>query len=84
MMFEIYRNPKVAVPDYHLLDPLWMHLAFLSEDVRRDQERLVNAGARVVDGFTLNPAGDQLAMLRDPWGIPLQLVKRAVPMLKTT
>ena len=27
-----------------------------------------------------SPAGDDLAMLRDPWGFALQLVKRAKPM----
>jgi hypothetical protein len=27
------------------------------------------------------PAGDQLAMLRDPWGVAIQLVKRAQPLM---
>jgi uncharacterized glyoxalase superfamily protein PhnB len=81
VLFEIYRNPKASIPDYPSIDPLWMHLAFLSNDVRKDQDRLIKAGAQLVDGFNTNPAGDQLAMLRDPWGIPLQLVKRAQPML---
>ena len=81
VLLEIYRNPKASVPDYEAVDPLWLHLAFLSDDVRRDQERLLKAGAKLVEGFNTNPAGDHLAMLRDPWGIPLQLVKRAQPML---
>jgi hypothetical protein len=29
----------------------------------------------------MTPAGDELVMLRDPWGVALQLVKRAQPML---
>jgi hypothetical protein len=32
--------------------------------------------------LTTTPAGDSLVMLRDPWGIALQLVKRAQPMLR--
>jgi hypothetical protein len=27
------------------------------------------------------PAGDEMLILRDPWDLPLQLVKRAEPML---
>jgi hypothetical protein len=27
------------------------------------------------------PSGDVFAMLRDPWGIPLQLVRRKQPMI---
>jgi glyoxylase I family protein len=80
-MMELYRNPRVAVPDYQAMDPLLVHIAFASEDPQRDRDRLVAAGASVVDDYTKTPAGDELVMLRDPWGIALQLVKRANPML---
>src|SRR5215204_5437485 len=50
-MFEMYRNPTVSIPDYFALNPLWLHLAFLSEDIQRDQDRLLKAGATLVDGF---------------------------------
>jgi hypothetical protein len=26
--------------------------------------------------------GDEIAIVRDPWGIPIQFVKRAEPMFK--
>jgi hypothetical protein len=29
----------------------------------------------------VTPAGDHLAMLRDPWGLPIQLVHRSTPMI---
>jgi glyoxylase I family protein len=80
-MIEIYRNPRVGVPDYASIDPLLVHLAFVSGDLRADRDRLVAAGARVVEDVVTTPAGDQLAMLRDPWDVPLQLVKRAEPMV---
>lgn len=80
-MMELYCNPKVAVPDYQAMDPLLVHIAFVSADPQRDRDRLVAAGASVVDDYTKTPAGDELVMLRDPWGIALQLVKRASPML---
>jgi uncharacterized glyoxalase superfamily protein PhnB len=81
VMVELYRNPKVSVPDYEKMDPLLVHLAFISDAPAADRGRLVKAGAKVVEDFMTSPAGDQLVMLRDPWGIALQLVKRAAPML---
>jgi uncharacterized glyoxalase superfamily protein PhnB len=81
VMIEIYRNPKVSVPDYNQIDPLWLHLAFISERPAADRNRLVAAGATVIEDFTTSPTGDQLVMLRDPWGTALQLLKRAQPML---
>jgi hypothetical protein len=36
----------------------------------------------LAEDFSTNPVGDELLMLRDPWGIGLQLVKRGTPMLR--
>ncbi len=47
-----------------------------------DMRRLVAAGATHVSGPEVVAGGDEVAMLRDPWGICVQLVKRAQPMLK--
>ena len=84
VLFEIYRNPRVAVPDYSAVNPLLMHLALLSENPAVDRDRLVAAGAQVADPISTNEQGDQLLMLRDPWGLPLQLIKRAEPMLRAS
>jgi glyoxylase I family protein len=81
VMLEIYRNPKVPVPNYDQVDPLLMHLALVSAAPAVDRDRLAGAGAKVVEDLVTSPTGDQLVMLRDPWGIALQLVKRAKPML---
>ena len=81
VMLEIYRNPKVSVPDYNQMDPLWLHLAFLSERPTAYRDRLVAAGARIVEDLSTTPGGDEIIMLRDPWGTALQLVKRAQPMI---
>jgi catechol 2,3-dioxygenase-like lactoylglutathione lyase family enzyme len=82
VMLEIYRNPQVPVPDYAAMNPQLLHLAFVSTAPAADRDRLVKAGAKVADDLMTSPAGDQLVMLRDPWGLALQLVKRAAPMLK--
>ena len=84
VMVELYRNPKVPVPDYAAMDPLLLHIAFLSENPAADRDRLIVAGAQVVDDLVTTPLGDQLIMLRDPWHVALQLVWRATPMLART
>ena len=40
-MIEIYNNPKAAVPDYHKIDPLILHLAFAADDVRATRDAFV-------------------------------------------
>jgi catechol 2,3-dioxygenase-like lactoylglutathione lyase family enzyme len=80
-MIEIYCNPRVAVPDYRTMDPMLVHVAFYSDNPRADRDRLVAAGATIAEDHTVTPAGDEMLILRDPWALPLQLVKRAEPML---
>jgi glyoxylase I family protein len=81
MMIEIYRQPHIRVPDYRDMDPLLLHLAFVSNDVEKDRARLIAAGATAVGEIQKTPTGDELAMLRDPWGFAIQLAQRATPMV---
>jgi len=82
MMLEIYNNPPDAVPDYASMDPLLLHIAFMADDVKGIREKLIAAGATAVGEVTITPSGDELAMLRDPWGVAIQFVKRTKPMLR--
>ena len=81
MMLEIYHNPPDAVPDYSSMDPLLLHIAFMVDDVKAICDKLLTAGATVAGDVNITPAGDEIAMLRDPWGVPIQFVKRAELML---
>jgi len=81
VLVEIYHNPAASLPDYPSMHPLLMHLAFCCEDIAGTVSRLVEAGATLVAGPEITPAGDELVMLRDPWGLAVQLVKRNNPML---
>ena len=81
VMLELYRNPAANIPDYRKADPLLMHVAYSSDNPGADRDRLVQAGAIVVDELMTTPSGDAIVMLRDPWGVPIQLVKRSKPML---
>ena len=81
VMIEIYSNTTVELADYRNTDPLAMHLALVSNNVEADVARLISAGASQVGEIQQTPSGDTMAMLRDPWGVAIQLVKRATPML---
>jgi glyoxylase I family protein len=82
MMIEIYKNPPDQVPEYGKMHPLLLHLAFVSTDTETDKARLLGAGATHVQDETLAD-GSRLTMLRDPWGLSIQLCKRANPMLRS-
>ncbi|MEX0720974.1 MAG: VOC family protein [Balneolaceae bacterium] len=81
VMLEIYTNPPGEVPDYPNMNPLIVHLAFVSENPASDKERLISAGATVVTDEHLKD-NSHLIMMRDPWGFCIQLCKRGKPMLK--
>ena len=73
---EVYRaGTTPAAPDYRAADPMTFHIAFLSDDVDADVARLVAAGAEKVE--VVHRPGFDMAIVRDPQGVPVQLVKRA-------
>jgi glyoxylase I family protein len=80
-MVEIYNNPKAKVPDYASMDPLILHLAVSTDDVEGMRKKLLAAGATPCEDTYTTDTGDTIAVVRDPWGFPVQLVKRARPML---
>ena len=80
MLIELYANPVAAVPDYPAKHPIELHIAFATGDPDGDRAALVAAGATFVDESTLAD-GSRLVMLRDPWGLALQLCQRVSPIL---
>jgi glyoxylase I family protein len=81
VMIEFYNNPKAPVPDYRSIDPILLHVAFEADDVPAVRDRLLAAGATAQGDIAHPPSGDVIAMLRDPWGFPIQLCRRAKPMI---
>jgi len=75
---ELYRNPSAPIPDYTAQPPLVFHFAVATADTKALRARLVAAGAVLLTEETL-PDGSVLGMLRDPWGVALQLCQRATP-----
>ena len=81
VVLEIYSNPAAPIPDYFAMNPLVLHLAFAVEDVAAAQDFLVTAGATVSSPPETLASGDQLAMLRDPFGLAIQLACRKSPLI---
>ena len=79
VVMEIYTNPADSIPDYSKQQPLRFHIAFAADDIDGLTERLVAAGAKLLSQET-TPDGSRVVQLRDPWDVPLQLVRRAKPM----
>lgn len=78
VFIELYTNPAALIPDYSAQHPLVLHFAVHTADAAAERERLEAAGATFFaeDGF---PDGTRLIMMRDPWGVALQLCQRAKP-----
>ena len=81
VVVEMYGHTKAPVPDYRAMDPLIFHIAFVTVDVRGTLARLLAAGATTAGEVTITATGDEMTFLRDPWGVALQLVKRAAPLM---
>ena len=74
-VLEVYRAGTPSAPNYRSLDPMTFHIAFLSDNVNADVDRLVKAGAEKVE--VVHKPGFDMALLRDPQGVCIQLIKRA-------
>ena len=84
MEMEFYNKEKIKKIDFQKIDVMTFHFAFLTDSINTIENKLIAAGAKLIDKITETPAGDKVAMLRDPWGMPLQLVERSIPMIKYT
>jgi len=81
VVLELYHNPAAPQPDYAGMHPLMLHVAFAVDDMVAAYDRLLNAGATSFSAPETTPSGDQFAMLRDPFGLPIQLVRRGTPLV---
>ena len=81
VVLEIYANNAAKFPDHLNAHPLEFHFAFMVDDTASLKTKLISAGAKLEEDLKLDD-GSNLIMLRDPFGICLQLCKRANPMMK--
>ena len=81
VMIEIYNNPPDQVPDYANMNPLILHLAFVCENPEEKRAELEKVGATFAEEVRIKD-GSHLVMMRDPWGLAIQLCKRGNKMLR--
>jgi catechol 2,3-dioxygenase-like lactoylglutathione lyase family enzyme len=76
VMLEFGRVPNVSPlsdkTDHHLQ----LHIALKSEDPDEEAKYLVSKGATFIEKSPVTLPGDNLIVLRDPWGNTIQLSKR--------
>lgn len=80
VVLEIYSNTSAKIHDFSKQHPLEFHFALTVSNPIEIKDKLVNAGAKVEEEIKLDD-GSHLIMLRDPFGVPLQLVKRGKPLV---
>jgi catechol 2,3-dioxygenase-like lactoylglutathione lyase family enzyme len=80
VVLELFHQ-NAPVPDYRSMDPMVLHVAFVSADIKKDWAALLAAGGSPAIEPKTSPDGDEMAFLRDPWGVCIQLVKRGKPLL---
>lgn len=78
IVVELYTNISATITDFSRAHPLSFHFAVTTRAARAERARLEKAGATffVEDA---PPDGSVLIMMRDPWGVPLQLCERNQP-----
>ncbi len=76
VIMELYQRPDAMMTNFTIQHQLTFHVAFVSENAQKDNDRLQAEGATFIEEVH-KEGGSHLVMLRDPWGMPLQLCERA-------
>lgn len=77
---ELYYQPDFPITDFKNEHHLTFHFAFKTDNAETLKQKLITAGATLLDNTILND-GSHLVMLRDPWGLPLQLCQRTISLI---
>ncbi|WP_299776480.1 VOC family protein [uncultured Formosa sp.] len=77
---ELYYQPDYPITNFEKEHHLTFHFAFKTDDAETLKNKLIEEGATLVDDARLEN-GSHLVMLRDPWGLPLQLCQRTTPLV---
>ena len=80
VVLELYANDSAARLDFANQHFLSFHLAFAVHDIKATAQQLIEAGAQIAEDYRV-AGDDELMMLRDPFGVCIQLVHRTQPMV---
>lgn len=79
VVVELYHNEAAKVPNYAHQHHLVLHFAFKTNDAEELKQHLLQARCTLIEEIKKED-GSHLVMLRDPWGLALQLCQRAVAL----
>jgi len=82
MMIELSTSAAAPILDLSKFNNASLHFAFVVDDVRSLRTGLIETGATLAEEIRETNAGDQVLTLRDPWGFPIQFIKRGEALLK--
>jgi uncharacterized glyoxalase superfamily protein PhnB len=82
IMMELTVNHQYPLIDFSGINHACLHFAFVVDDVRSVRNALIAAGATLAEELRETNTGDQVLVLRDPWGFAIQFIKRGEAMLK--
>lgn len=75
-MLELGRLPGIEPLQSVQSHPLQLHIALASDHPAQDADYLIAHGASFIEEATFKRPGEELLLLRDPWGNSIQLAKR--------
>jgi catechol 2,3-dioxygenase-like lactoylglutathione lyase family enzyme len=82
LMLELGVNDQYPLLEFSKINHPSLHFAFVVDDVRSVRTALIAAGATLAEELRETNTGDQVLVLRDPWGFAIQFIKRGDAMLK--
>ncbi len=82
-VLEIGNLPGISPVDFRLHHPLSFHLAIECLSPENEAKRLVEAGAELVGESLKNAHKGEKILVRDPWGLTIQLLNRKIKLKKS-
>ena len=76
LIFELITHCDRPPIEPALSDPLQFHIALKTDDIICQRDRLVAAGATFVTDCPTDDPDARVMVLRDPWGLFIQLAQR--------
>lgn len=79
-LIELYANDAGEYMEYGALSHFTFHIAFATDKIIEESERLMAAGATAGSDMITLGNGDKFQIVRDPWGIAIQIIQRTTPL----
>ncbi|NLD62041.1 VOC family protein [Candidatus Sumerlaeota bacterium] len=81
VILEFYHNETIPISDFATISQVTFHIAFHTDDVEAMRLKLLNAGATALSPTEILDGGMEVAFVRDPWGLCVQIIHRNKALL---